>query len=421
MLVAGMALAATAAEPEAPLTLKQAREIALRTHPKISVAALKAMIARKSVAEVRSGMLPNVWANVGASGADEKNTRIAVGGLTVSSVFDRASAGVTISQLVTDFGRTSNLLEGSRLRVKAEEEQVEATRAQIILEVDGAYFGALQAQSVLRVADQTMATRKLLRDQIKSLADNELRSSLDVKFAEVALQEARLLRSRADNDVESAYATLAALLGSREEEKRALVQEPPAEPVATNATSLIFYALQSRPELLRLRLEHDGLAKLARAEKAARYPTVNILASAGVMPARDPALNQNYAAAGVVLNVPIYSGDLYAARQEQAELRVRASAAALEDAENNVVRDVRIAWLNARNAWERLDITEQLVEQARESHALADARYKAGSSSIVELSQAELSQTSAEITQAGAKYEYFLRRSLLDFQTGKMP
>src|SRR5437762_2573573 len=118
-------------EPKA-LTLREARDLALQKHPKISVAELKALVAKEAVREARAGYLPNLSANAGAVGALDGNTRIVAGALTVSSVFDRASVGVNLSQLVTDFGRTTGLLDSSKLHARAEEQNVAATRAQIL-------------------------------------------------------------------------------------------------------------------------------------------------------------------------------------------------------------------------------------------------------------------------------------------------
>jgi outer membrane protein len=51
---------------------------------------------------------------------------------------------------------------------------------------------------------------------------------------------------------------------------------------------------------------------------------------------------------------------------------------------------------------------------------LAQARFKSGLSSIIELSQAELNQSSAQIAEAGARYDYKIRHSALDFQLGRL-
>ncbi|MBI3878554.1 MAG: TolC family protein [Verrucomicrobia bacterium] len=409
-----------AAEDMQPLTLADARARALQKHPKISIAALKALVAKAGVREARAAYLPNLSLNAGAVGAEDDNTRIVGSGLTVSSVFDRASVGATITQLVTDFGRTSNLRAGAKLRAEAEGRNVEATRAQILLQVDAAYYGALQAQALLRVAEETVKTRQQLRGQVSALASNQLKSELDVSFAEVALEEGRLLAIRASNDIAAAFATLAALLGSQGAERFALTEGVEPGPLPSDATEVIAIALRNRPDLQRLRLERDSAARLARAENSLWYPTVSVQATAGVIPYRERGLNQDYAAAGIILNWPIFSGGAEFAKQDAAALRAKAAEAMLLDEENNAVRDTRIALLNASNARERVTITERLLAQARRSYALADARYKAGSSSFVELGQAQLNQISAELGHTGARYEYLLRRSLLDYQTGAL-
>jgi outer membrane protein len=88
--------------------------------------------------------------------------------------------------------------------------------------------------------------------------------------------------------------------------------------------------------------------------------------------------------------------------------------------EDTIVRDVHIAWLNVNTALEQLRTTEQLVRNAAEAYDLADARYKIGSSSIVEMSQAQLSLTSAQIANAGARYNVLIQQANLNYQTGAM-
>src|SRR5262249_35616824 len=123
-------------------------------------------------------------------------------------------------------------------------------------------------------------------------------------------------------------------------------------------------------------------------------------------------------AAGVNFNLPLFNGFLYSSRQKDAELRARAKEEALRDAENSALRDVRVAWLNLNNAYERARLTAKLLENANQALALAQARYKVGRSSIIELSQAELNQTAAEIADTSAKYELLTRRAILNFNVG---
>ena len=151
-----------------------------------------------------------------------------------------------------------------------------------------------------------------------------------------------------------------------------------------------------------------------------RYPTISAVGSAGVVPIHDSALPDNYAAAGVVLSVPLFAGGYYSARQQEAELRAHVVQESLRDLEDNIIRDVRVTWLNAQNAFERFRISGQLLENARQSMDLAQARYDAQLSSIVELNQAQLNLISAQITYATTQYEYLVQRSALSFQTGAL-
>ncbi len=209
-------------------------------------------------------------------------------------------------------------------------------------------------------------------------------------------------------------------MGTREPESHVLGEEPIPPDLATNAEAFVMEGLKSRPDVMALRDSRDAALKFAHAERASRFPVIAAVGSAGVVPIHDPQLPDSYAAAGLTLNIPIFAGGLYSARQKEAELRARAADEQLRDAENNVVRDVRIAWLNARNAFDRMQITRQLVANASRSFDLAQARYTNGVSSIVELNQAQLNKVSADIAYANTKYEYLLRRSALSFQTGTL-
>jgi outer membrane protein len=73
--------------------------------------------------------------------------------------------------------------------------------------------------------------------------------------------------------------------------------------------------------------------------------------------------------------------------------------------------------LNANTAYERLAVTQQLVDQANLALNLAQSRYHLGLSSIVELSQAQLQQTQAQISNAQAMYDYRLALAVLAFET----
>jgi outer membrane protein len=421
MLLVCAAGSLPAADPPRRLTLREAEDIALAQHPRISFANLIALAAQQSVKESRAAFFPNIYASATAVGvADTNNTRIAAGSLNNPNVYERAAGGLTIQQLITDFGRTSELTRTSSLRARAEEMNREATREEILLEVNAAFFSALQAQAVLAAARQTENQRALVLRQTQAMATNKIKSDLDVSFAGVDLDQARLLVAKADNDLHSAFANLSTVLGERQTESFDLADEPMPDRVTNSAPDLILQALGTRPDLARTRYQRDAAKEFARAENKLSYPTLSAIASGGLTPLGDSRLGDNYGAAGVNLNFPIFTGGLYKARQREAALQADAADQTVRDQENTIARDTQISKLNLDYSFARLALTASLLQNANTALELAQARFTLGLSSIVELSQAELNQTSALIEQAAARYDYHTQRAALDFQLGRL-
>jgi outer membrane protein len=414
-------LAQTNTNVPSVLTLADAQKLALQNHPQIAAANYRALAAQEVVKQTRAGFFPNANAYADAVGANSEGTRIMAGGLNNPSVYDRGAGGLAVSQLITDFGHTANLTASSKFQAQAESQNANATREQVLLQVNVSYFGALEAQAVLHVAQQTFDTRQLLLDQVSLLASNKLRSELDVSFARVAVQEGKLLLQKAQNDTDDAMTSLSTALGYREPQPFQLVESLQSVFSNTNDVSkLVETALAERPELLSLRDEHDAALRFAKSQRDSRLPTVQAIGVVGDAPTHDSHLPDNYAVGGIQLSLPLFAGGLYAARQHEAELKAQSDNEFLRAAEDNIVRDVHIAWLNVNNALEQLRTTEELVRNAAEAYDLAEARYKIGSSSIVELSQAQLNLTSAQIADANARYNVLIQQANLDYQTGAL-
>src|SRR5580765_7570766 len=147
------------------LSLKEAEQRALAGHPDIAGAQAAAQALQQTVREVRSAYWPGIFGNVTGAAASPDGARITAGALNNPSVFDRFATGVIASQLVTDFGRTNNLVQTQKLRAGAQEQDIALVRAEVLLDVDRAYFETLRAQAVERVATQTVDARQLAVDQ----------------------------------------------------------------------------------------------------------------------------------------------------------------------------------------------------------------------------------------------------------------
>jgi len=421
ILTAACSVSAVSSLPQAAqkLTLQEAEQTAIQNHPRIQAAMHLASAAKAQVTQTRSAYYPTIYGSL--TGADaQSNSRIAAGVLNNPIIYDRYANGVTVSQLVTDFGRTHALVKSSNLRAQAQQETVVTTRADVLLQVDAAYFAALKAQAVLAVAQETVKARQLASDQVTELAKNKIKSDLDVNFANVNLAQAQLLLIQSQNDLQSSFARLSAALGYSDQRTFELVEQPMPPALPTDPSALIQQALKDRPELVGQQLTVQSAQSYATAERDLKLPTISALGAAGLVPYNAPPLAPRYAAAGFNVNIPIFNGRLFSALQSEAASRAQAENQFLRDLQDQIVRDVQTAWLNANSAFQRLSVTERMLNEANQALDLAQGRYSLGLSSIIELSQAELNQTSARIEQASALYDYQAQYSFLNYQLGAL-
>jgi outer membrane protein len=406
------------------LTLKDAEALALKNNPQISVSHLLALASQQVVREVRSNLWPNATGDI--TGVDaESGKRITAGALNNPVIYERAAAGVMVTQLITDFGRTSNLIASANYSAKSENENALATKQQILLAVNRAFFNTLQAQAVLTVAQQTVNARQRVADQVGALFKSKLKSELDFSFASVNLAQAKLMLLDAQNNEDAAQATLSMILGFPGVQKFTLTEDAgaPSQPPA-NVDDLVAQAFSLRPEIRSLQFQYQSAAKFQKAERDLLFPSIRAAGAVGVTPLGNAAVapspeafSNTYGAVGANMEIPLFNGFQYFARSKEASLRAQAVDERLRDLKNTISRDVRTSWLGANAAYQRLAVTQQLLDQAKLALDLAQSRYKLGLSSIVELSQAQLQETQAEISYAQAGYDYRLSLAVLRYET----
>jgi outer membrane protein len=324
--------------------------------------------------------------------------------------------------LITDFGWTNNLGAVATLRAKAANMDAAATVNQIKLAVDEAFYNALQTYEEQRVAEETVKARQLVSDQITTLFQNKLRSQLDVSFAGANLAQAKLLLLDAQNNYQAALSVLSQILGYTQQQQLELVDtQAEIKPPPDAVSQLEDEAFGNRPEIASQNYEYQAAQHLQKAERDLLFPTISALGVVGQTPFGSTLNGVQqfptwYGAAGVNVNVPIFNGFLYTARSHEAAERAKASGEQLRDVKNRIANDVRTSWLNAITAYNRISVSQQFVDQTNLAVNLSQTRYNLGLSSIVELSQAQLQQTQAEIQHAAAKYQYRIAEAVLRFQ-----
>jgi outer membrane protein len=401
------------------LTLTEAETIALANQPRMLAAQLRARASAERVREVRSGFFPTIGFNATGVQVADTGTSTAAGNITTSSISDRFAYGGNLAQLVTDFGRTSALVGSSRAAAEAQSDLATLTGAQVRLNVREAYYQVLGSEAVLRAAQAAQANRQLISRQVSALAQSDLRSTLDVNFAGVLESEAELAVVRARSTVGQQRVRLATAMGLQQPVTSALSDVTlPNVTLPAAPDDLLRQAQVERADLNAAQAQQHEAQEFASAEKRLGYPKLNVLATAGQIPYHDHTLHDDYAAAGFNLSIPVFNGGLFAARRAAADMEATARTRDVQQLRLEVSEQIRNAWYRAEEAYQGLDVTTRLVAQSREALRLAQDRYGAGLGSIVELNEAQLNETSAEITAADATYTYMTRRAELDFAAG---
>ncbi len=426
--------------PTDHLDLASAESLALRHAPEIAREYFRAQAAREVVTETRARLFPQVTGDVVAVGTGDTISKLfggspitstnssaplttrlgATGGLNDPTVLSRESNGLNVSQLITDFGRTPNLIAAARFSALSAAQQAELTRAQVLLLVDTAYFRALEGEALVQVANETVSDRQLIVDQTSALVQSQLKSDLDASLAQVNLEQARLLQLDAETRLNTAFADLSVAIGYKEPRRFVLAPATVPAPEKSTLSGLLGEALRDRPDAIAARYAAEAAARTAAAERAAFFPKLNFLGAFGRTPTGDEAVRETYAAAGLAVELPVFDGGEILARAHEAEWRAKASRKEVDLMEDRIAHDVDVAWLNLAEAEKRIGVSSSFLANATEASELAQSRYQRGVVSLIELSEAELAKTQAQIENATATYEYDISRTELEFQIGSL-
>ena len=406
------------------ITRTVAERLALKNNPRITASHLLALAAGQLTRETRSSELPQISAAVTAEKAED-GSRIGAGALTDSRLYTHAGTGGSLSQLITDFGHTRDLVATNKLQQKAQDRTAIAAEQDVLWATDQAFYRLLNSQSLLDVAKATVAARGDVQSLTSALTRSALKSDLDLNIASADLSQSQLLELDAENGVASASAALAAVLAAPADTLYHAEEGPddaPPPPSPDSSPSINASAQVQRPDLQALRFNAAADQKFATAQQLQHLPTISALAIGGITPvAPDGIFVPNwYAAGGVNLSLPLFTGFRIDAQTQEARLRQKAAEKQVQELSDTIARDVRVALLNAQTAFRRIAVADQFRKQTAQALALAQTRYKLGLSSIVELSQAQLQSTQAAVAAVNARYDYLLALRSLDYARGQL-
>jgi TolC family type I secretion outer membrane protein len=397
------------------LTVERAVQLALDHHPSLRSAEANVRGAVAGHKGAIAGYLPAITFSASAT----HNEGVFVFNPSVPSrnqIYSNYTGGFQAQQTLFDFGKTINRVSASTDLADAAASDFVSARELVRVNVQIAYYGLLAARGVAAVNDEAVSQAEKHLLQAKAFYSVGTRPRFDVTKAEVDLANAKVNQIIAANQMQVAQVQLENAMGFHPDKLYTVSESLPSPLIAVTMDSARALALLHRPELQAAHLRAEAARSQAHAAWDQHLPTLSAVGTWN-WNGFDPSPLYPRWTAGIQLTFPIFQGFSLDAQVEQANAAADAAQAAFDTQAQSVLLEVEQAYLGLKEAEERKVATAKLVEQADENFNLAQRQYAAGVGTAIEVADAQLSRSNAQITNIQAQYDYItslvrLRRAL---------
>jgi len=399
------------------LEVKRCIEIALKQHPAIRAAASTLKAGESRVGQAKSGYYPQVSGSAGYSRTSPYRTTSGRLSTTAGSIYDSTNSSIGLNQNLFDFGKTSTQVRIQNLNLDASRSDFDNANAQVIFGVKQAYWGLLRARRNQDVAREVVGQYKQHLGRAKGFFEVGLKPKFDVTKAEVDLSNAKLNLLKAENAQRLARVTLNNAMGAPDAPDYEIQDSLAFQRVEVDLDQVMKQAYDRRPDLQSILAKKKSLDETITLQKKGYTPYVTGNASYGWGGDSFP-LDQGWNI-GATLNIPLFSGFSTKYQVEEARANLDVLKANEETLRQGIFLEVKQAWLNLQEAADRIATAEVIVRQAAENLELANGRYAAGVGNPIEVTDALVAESNAQMSFVAALYDYKMAQATLEKATGE--
>ncbi|MGA2623625.1 MAG: TolC family protein [Bacteroidota bacterium] len=386
------------------LSLERAIALALEHHPSMRAAEANTRSAASGVTQALSTYYPSLVASGGFTRTDGVfvfNPSIPPRGQTYNSY----TTGLQFQGNIFDFGKTIEHVSASNEFLDAANADSRSTRDEVILNVQLAYFGLVQAEQVAIVNQEAVDQSEQHLKQAKANYTVGKRPQFDVTKAEVDLANANVNLIRAVNQTRLSKLGLENAMGVRSTGEYRVQHGFDVEPMNMSLDSIRSVTMVQRPELIAARSRVEANVSLASAAWDQHLPTLSYTSGWTWSNFDYTPLFRRWTA-GLTVSLPVFEGFAISAQVEQARANADVARANLELLNESVMLEVEQSFLGLKEADEQISASSKLLEQAEENLNLAERQYAAGVGTELDVSDAQLSLSNARITKIQSLYDY---------------
>lgn len=416
-----------------PLTLLEAVKIALEKNPQRKAALADTKAASADIKEARSFLMPRVTFSETATRGNDPvyvfGSRLRQQRFTAADfALNTLNTPTPLGNYATRFGGTWNLfdsfaswrgLDRAKSAQDASAQQLARTEQEIVFRVVDSYYGVLLAKKQLELGEQALKTAQAILDQSKNRFESGVAVQSDPLSAQVRLAARQQELIRAQNNLSLARAQLSTALGLPAE-----TEFDPIEALAEkNLPALSLEeaekkAMESRPDLKRIRSEETAQQQSVSIAKASFGPRVNAFAD---WEADNPAFASgggNNWTAGIELQFDLFEGGAKRAELSREQALQEKVASVKEMATDAAKLEVRRAYYDVNAAHQQIEVARAAIAAAQESLRINQDRYESGLSTIADLLAAEEAARRSQTDYWEAIYRYHTGYAGLELASG---
>ena len=391
------------------LNLERCIEIALSKQPNIIAAANTVKVNQSKVGEAKSNYYPQIDLTSGYSKYSPVSR-------TTSRSFDEYTGSATLKQNIYDFGKTSTQVDIQNLNLDSSRSDLDNVTTQIIFNVQQSYYGVLQAKRNRDVADETVKQFRQHLEQAKGFYEVGTKPKFDVTKAEVDLSNSRLNLIKAGNSLRLAVVTLNNAIGIPDAPEYTIEDNLSFQAYGITFEEATGRAYKNRPDLASIIFKRQASENSIDLAKTGYYPVLTGNAAYNRSGEKFP-LDEGWNV-GISLSFPIFSGFLTKYQVEESTANLNVLKANEELLRQNIFFEVKQAYLNLKEAEERIPVAELVVKQSEENLELANGRYAAGVGNPIEVTDAQVGLSSAKTSYIQAIYDYKVALASLEKAMG---
>ena len=398
-------------------------DLALKNNPQLEVGVQQYLQTTGRVQQAQSGYLPHVQLG-GSLG------RMHIDNLTPVDEDNVINAGVSASQLIYDFGKTTGAIESSKLSRDAARSNVEQVLHDVILLVKESYYNVLEQKYLIEVALEKKESYEKHLYRAKKYYEAGVRTQIDITNAELELANSRLELLRAQANLKSARVQLEQVIGLQPNNGSYVVAARNQQTLdnLTKSAPVIGYNLQ---ELLAIAPDHrpglrqvDQLFYAAEASiKTARGENWPLLAASGTYDTYETDLQSltDQWQVAATLTWEIFSGFETEGKIAEARAKMLELGASRHELELSIIQDITDNHLRAVENYESIDIAGLATQLAEKNLQLAEGRYQAGLGDMIEFNDAQLGFTSSRADLISIYFAYLTSLARIDRAAGIDP